>query len=828
MLMLGGTVLYAQITTYTYTGKNFTSATFPYSTSDAVTGTVVFPNPLPGNLLAVNVGGGTPSSWSFSDGLNTWNNTNASFSLTVVTDHQGNITAWSVGVTPYLPGTQISAVGNSANPSLSANPGDNVVEEFPANSGNEVSAGNTSSGVWTTFPAPLTVTTLRLPNARSGAPYSVMLGVSGGSGSGYQWSVSSGSPPTGFTLSGAGVLSSTGSPAAPGNLYTFTVQVADSASHTATQSLTLEIPTAQATTYIYTGKNFTSAASPYTSSDSVTGTITTASPLPTGQSFLQINNLLNWSFSDGVQTLDVTNSAATVAQVATDAQGNIISWHIFITAFPNAQILTCGGVIPGCSPSDNANTEYTVGFTSTASQSAQGSWSIYMAPAGWSITDLGTLGGPSSAAWAINDSFQVVGGSTTSTSGCALPEDCGHAFSWSGSGPMQDLGTAGGAWSAAEGINSNGQVVGAVAAGLDERGFLYYSGTTLGTFGGPVSDAKSINASGQVAGFAYIPTSVPGGYEHAFRYVAGSMADLGTLGGEQSAAAGINNAGQVVGASQLSGNISSSSFFPGHAFLYSGSGPMTDLGTLGGTSSSANAINNLGHVTGVSQLTGDSSSTWSSSHAFLYSTGSGMNDIGTLGGTNSFGYAINDVDQVVGISTIPNGGCVINLIGSPDGTCGHAFLYTAGVMSDLNSSLPPNSGWVLTVATGINNTGGMAGYGTNGDGHVHAFLLKSQIGITASGLAYSRATGTYNGTVTIQNSGSNTINGPLELLFLGLTAGVTLTNETGNLTVGTPYMLIPSVASLAPAQSVTVNVQFKNPANAKISFTPQLFTRSVN
>jgi hypothetical protein len=99
----------------------------------------------------------------------------------------------------------------------------------------------------------------------------------------------------------------------------------------------------------------------------------------------------------------------------------------------------------------------------------------------------------------------------------------------------------------------------------------------------------------------------------------------------------------------------------------------------------------------------------------------------------------------------------------------------------------------------------------------------SQVATTASGLAYSRVSQTFSGTVTITNISGSAISGPLQILLTGMTAGVTLVNATGSLS-GTPYMTVPMSGSLAPGQSVTVSVQFKNPLNATINFTPALYS----
>jgi hypothetical protein len=59
------------------------------------------------------------------------------------------------------------------------------------------------------FTTPLSVTTTSLAGGLQGSAYSQTLGAPGGTGSGYSWSISSGSLPPGLSLSGAGVISGT-------------------------------------------------------------------------------------------------------------------------------------------------------------------------------------------------------------------------------------------------------------------------------------------------------------------------------------------------------------------------------------------------------------------------------------------------------------------------------------------------------------------------------------------------------------------------------------------------------------------------------------------
>ena len=100
-------------------------------------------------------------------------------------------------------------------------------------------------------PPNLQITSNSLTNATVGLPYGTNLAASGGSGSGYTWSIASGTLPAGFALSPAGVLSSTGTPPAIAGTYPITFRVTDSASGTVTKTLSLSVqPGIQITTTV--------------------------------------------------------------------------------------------------------------------------------------------------------------------------------------------------------------------------------------------------------------------------------------------------------------------------------------------------------------------------------------------------------------------------------------------------------------------------------------------------------------------------------------------------------------------------------------------------
>jgi probable HAF family extracellular repeat protein len=272
-------------------------------------------------------------------------------------------------------------------------------------------------------------------------------------------------------------------------------------------------------------------------------------------------------------------------------------------------------------------------------------------------------------------------------------------------------------------INNSGQVLAADLTGsvTGTRGdsFVYSNGQTTAI----PSYASVLNDQGQVAGYtgngaAATPSNPFDPRAYLYNVAAKTVQYLTATGTLPTEPLAINSAGQVAGI--LYPAVSSTPYVT-HPFLYS-DGKFVDLGTLGGKSAGALAINSQGDVVGGADTPN------SQGHAFLYSKGT-MKDLGTLpGGWSSFATSINNLGQVVGSSTSTEG--PIGFRGSNGG-----FLYSNGVMQDLNELIAPGSGWDIISANQINNRGQILALGMNMDGSKYENLLLTPTGLPEPGNA---------------------------------------------------------------------------------------------
>ncbi len=301
--------------------------------------------------------------------------------------------------------------------------------------------------------------------------------------------------------------------------------------------------------------------------------------------------------------------------------------------------------------------------------------------------DLGTLGGPTAQAFAINSAGHVAGGSTRSDANV-------HAFVWDGI--ILDLPPLSHDLQATAFAINDLEEVAAVSYDLGEltpHGVLWRTS-------GPVDlgnlAPRDLNSAGMVVGSMTINDATFGWVERAASWQNASVSDLGTLGGHFSRASAANEFGDVVGMSFSIGDVAT------RATLWKG-GVGRDLGTLGGPASYAYDINDSGQVVGTADTVDGFP------RAFLFELdGAGQvnsrTNLGVLGGTTSFALGINNGGQIVGTSDA------------------RAFVWIEGTMFDLNTTLNPIAAWQLEQGWAVNNGGLIVGAGMH-FGMPRAFLL---------------------------------------------------------------------------------------------------------
>ena len=275
------------------------AATGSYSVTVDATLTIATTSPLPTGVVSTN----------YSDQLHASGGM-GSYSWTVTAGATGSNSLQSVGLS-------LSSAGvlSGATSTLVAGTATFTVQV-------EDTASHTQTATFTvTINASLYVKTTSLPNAFTGTAYAQTLQASGGTG-GNSWSVTSnlsGLTALGLSLSTGGVLSGSASGLVAGSA-TFTVQVEDSSSDKATQTLTIDVyhpltlPASGALSAATTNQLYSGAVN--ASGGSGSGYVFTVNgvPIPTNGSAVLISDSISVSNTGG-NTLSIGGTPTTTGTV---------------------------------------------------------------------------------------------------------------------------------------------------------------------------------------------------------------------------------------------------------------------------------------------------------------------------------------------------------------------------------------------------------------------------------------------------------------------------------------------------------------------------------
>ncbi len=371
------------------------------------------------------------------------------------------------------------------------------------------SAGNSATANFTLTinPALAITTAATLPTGYGNVAYSQTLAATGGSGSGYTWSVTAGGSTltaVGLSLSSAGVVSGA-TPVA--GAAAFTAQVTDSAGNTASQAFTLTIDPAL--------------------------TITTAASLPSGYAGTSYSQTLaatggsgsgyTWSLTAGASSLSAlgltlssggaltgsnpTGGSATFTAKVTDSVGNTASQTFTVTIESDLSITTAATL-----PTGYGNTAYSQTLAATGGSGSGYTWSVtaggsQLSAVGLSVSSQGVVAGTAPIAGSATFTVQVtdsqshtasqqfsvtINPALTITTGSALPQGfAGTAYS-------QSLAATGGSgsgytWSVTAGASSLAAVGLSVSGGGAVTGASPIAGTA--SFTAKVTDSAGNTAS---------------------------------------------------------------------------------------------------------------------------------------------------------------------------------------------------------------------------------------------------------------------------------------------------------------------------------------------
>jgi probable HAF family extracellular repeat protein len=227
-----------------------------------------------------------------------------------------------------------------------------------------------------------------------------------------------------------------------------------------------------------------------------------------------------------------------------------------------------------------------------------------------------------------------------------------------------------------------------------------YNKLTINDFGGQESYFFDANNSNQLAGRNVLVN----GFEKPLFFDNGVVTELAQLGGDGGTTQGINNKGQIVGYVDSDGKLDEK--FTNTAVIWEkdakGAYQLKNLGTFGAAQATLKDINDAGDMIGAKNngLTGADAT----SNPFIIRDGK-FTDLGSLGGKTGSVTGINSFGTVVGASQFT------------DGKTNHAFVWSNGKLSDLNSLVSKpityeGAAVVLTSAVSINNFGDIAATGT--------------------------------------------------------------------------------------------------------------------